>query len=116
VALGINDSGEIVGLSLDANFDPHPYLWKNGMMTGLSSLIPANSPLSLLIACSINSSGEIVGLAVTTTGEVHGYLATPTNMEVDSEVSSRAAQRVKGETALSGHDRQMLVLRLGGGL
>ncbi len=77
VALGINDSGEIVGLSLDANFDPHPYLWQNGVMTNLNSLIPVNSPLFLLLACSINSSGEIVGLAVTSTGAVHGYLATP---------------------------------------
>jgi len=77
VAAGINDTGEIVGTSLDANFDPHPYIWQNGVMTGLNSLIPANSPLSLLLACSINSSGEIVGLAVTSAGEVHGYLATP---------------------------------------
>jgi probable HAF family extracellular repeat protein len=91
VALGINDSGEIVGLSLDANFDPHPYLWQDGVMTGLNSLIPADSPLFLLIACSINSSGEIVGLAVTSTGEVHGYLATPSNNGADGEISSPAA-------------------------
>jgi probable HAF family extracellular repeat protein len=92
VALGINDSGEIVGLSLDANFNPHPYLWRNGVMTDLNSLIPANSPLSLLIACSINSSGEIVGVAVTSTGEAHGYLATPSNIAAGGEVSSPAAQ------------------------
>jgi probable HAF family extracellular repeat protein len=77
VALGINDTGEIVGLSLDAEFDPHPYLWQNGVMTNLNSLVPADSPLYLLLACSINSSGEIVGLGVTSTGAVHGYLATP---------------------------------------
>jgi len=84
VALGINDGGEIVGLSLDANFDPHPYLWQSGAMTNLNTLIPADSPLSLLTACSINSSGEIVGLAVTSTGEVHGYLATPSNVAAGS--------------------------------
>jgi probable HAF family extracellular repeat protein len=110
-ALGINDSGEIVGLSLDANFDPHPYLWQNGVMTGLNSLIPADSPLSLLIACSINSSGEIVGLAVTSTGEVHGCLATPSNMAAGSEVLSPAAQGATGPTALPDHDRQMPVPR-----
>lgn len=88
VALGINDSGEIVGLSLDSNFNAHPYLWQNGAMTSLNSLIPADSPLSLLIACSINSSGEIVGLAVTSTGKVHGYLATPNNAEAAGELSS----------------------------
>lgn len=77
VALGINDGGAIVGLSLDANFNPHPYVWRNGVMTNLNSLVPATSPLYLLLACSINSSGEIVGLAVTGSGAVHGYLATP---------------------------------------
>ena len=114
VALGINDGGSIVGLSLDVNFDPHPYLWQNGVMTNLNTLIPADSPLSLLIACSINSNGEIVGLALTSTGEVHGYLAAPSNIAAGSEVSSPAAQRVTGAAALSGHDRQMLVQRLGG--
>jgi len=114
VALGINDSGEIVGLSLDANFDPHPFFWHNGVMTGLNSLIPANSPLSLLVACSINSSGEIVGLAVTSTGEVHGYLATPSNIAGGSDVPPAAAQDAAGLAALPGHDRRLLVPRLGG--
>jgi probable HAF family extracellular repeat protein len=76
-ALSINDTGDVVGVSLDANFDLHPYIWQNGVMTNLNSLIPTNSPLSLLLACSINSSGEIAGLAVTSSGELHAYLATP---------------------------------------
>ena len=92
VAVGINDSGEIVGPSLDANFNPHPYLWRNGVMTALTSLIPANSPLSLLVACSINSSGEIVGLAVTSTGVYHGYLATPSSNGAAGGISSPATQ------------------------
>ena len=113
VALGINDSGEIVGLSLDANFDPHPYLWQDGVMTGLNSLIPANSPLSLLLACSINSSGEIVGLAVTSTGEVHGYLATPSNVAAASEISAPAAQGVTSPIALPDNARRPLLRGLG---
>jgi probable HAF family extracellular repeat protein len=99
VALGINDGGEIVGLSLDANFDPHPYLWQNGVMTNLNSLIPASSPLYLLLACSINSSGEIVGLAVTSAGEVHGYLATPSNSAVANESFLSDAQNATGPAA-----------------
>jgi probable HAF family extracellular repeat protein len=95
VALGINDNREIVGLSLDANFDPHPYLWRNGVMTNLNSLIPANSPLLLLIACSINSSGEIVGLGVTNAGEVHGFLATPRNSATGVESSGPDHQSVR---------------------
>jgi probable HAF family extracellular repeat protein len=77
LALGINDRGEVVGASLDANFNPRAVLWDNNAMTDLNTLISANSGLYLLLAASINSSGEIVGLAVTNTGELHGFLATP---------------------------------------
>jgi pyrimidine deaminase RibD-like protein len=47
-------------------------------MTDLNSLIPADSPLSLILACSIISQGQIVGLAVEKdTGVAHAFLATP---------------------------------------
>ncbi len=77
LALGINDAGDVVGVSLDAMFNPRAYLWKNGAMTDLNTLIPAGSPLSLLTACSINSSEEIVGFAIDSSGNIHGYIATP---------------------------------------
>lgn len=80
VGVAINDEGQVVGASLDANFNPRGFLWQNGTMTDLNTLIPANSPLLLMLACSINSSGQIVGVAVTSTGEAHGYLATPSNL------------------------------------
>jgi probable HAF family extracellular repeat protein len=80
VGIAINDNGDIVGVSLDANFNPRAYLWQNGTMMDLNTLIPANSPLFLLLGCSINSNGQIVGLAVTSTGEVHGYIASPSNL------------------------------------
>jgi probable HAF family extracellular repeat protein len=78
LALGINDGGEVVGASLDANFNPRAVLWENdGQMADLNTLIPANSGLYLLLAESVNSSGQIIGLAVTSAGVVHGFLATP---------------------------------------
>jgi probable HAF family extracellular repeat protein len=78
VALGINDRGDVTGLSLDMDFNPTAFLWHNGVLTDLNTLIPAKSPLFLMQACSINSRGEIVGLAVqTSTGDLHAYLATP---------------------------------------
>jgi probable HAF family extracellular repeat protein len=80
VGLSINDKSQVTGVSLDTSFNPRAYVWQNGVMTDLNTLIPADSPLFLLVACSINSDGEIVGLAVdTSTGEAHGYLATPIN-------------------------------------
>jgi len=78
-AIGINDAGDVVGVSLDAMFNPRAYLWKNGAMTDLNTLIPAGSPLSLLTACSINSREEIVGFAVDSKGNIHGYMATPSD-------------------------------------
>jgi probable HAF family extracellular repeat protein len=79
-AIGIDDPGDVVGVSLDANFNPRAFLWENGTMTDLNTLIPANSPLFLMFACAINSSGQIVGFGVTSTGVAHGYLLTPSSL------------------------------------
>jgi probable HAF family extracellular repeat protein len=76
--LGINDSDDIVGVSLDANFNLRAYLRTHGHMYELNKLIPENSALALMVACSINDRGEIIGLAVNkTTGEFHGFLVKP---------------------------------------
>jgi len=77
VSISINDGGSVVGLSLDADFNPRAFLWQNGVMTDLNTLV-SNSPLYLLSGCSINSRGEITGLGMTSTGDIHTYLATPT--------------------------------------
>lgn len=68
----------MAGISLDANFNPRAFVWQNGVMTDLNTVIPTDSTLYLLVACSINAKGQIVGFAVDTiTNEIHGYLATP---------------------------------------
>jgi probable HAF family extracellular repeat protein len=97
VAIGINDRGDVTGLSLDMDFNPTAFLWHNGVLTDLNTLIPAKSPLFLMQACSINSRGEIVGLAVqTSTGDLHAYLATPSTG--GSESAAPAEQGVGGES------------------
>jgi probable HAF family extracellular repeat protein len=78
-ALSINDSGEVVGGSIDgsvATGNPRAFLWHNGVMHDLNDLSP-DSPLFLLVAFGINDVGQIAGFGVTETGEVHGFLATP---------------------------------------
>jgi len=80
VAIAINDAGDVVGVSLDANFNLRGFLWQNGTITDLNTMVPANSPLSLITACGINSSGQIIGVAVTSAGEVHGYLLSPSSL------------------------------------
>jgi len=77
VGLAIDDAGVVTGGSLDDQFNPRAFIWQNGVMSDLNTLIPAGSPLQLWFACSINSSGAIIGVAATSTGEVHGYMLTP---------------------------------------
>jgi len=85
VASSINDQGDVVGLSLDANFNGRAFLWQKGVMTDLNTLIPKKSLLHLISACSINARGEIAGLAMTSKGEFHSYRATPIHSEVASD-------------------------------
>jgi probable HAF family extracellular repeat protein len=80
--LGLNNKGEVVGPSVSApgpsagNF--RAFLWREGAMRDLNSLIPPASPLYLLIAYAINDSGQIAGLGLeTSTGDLHAFLATP---------------------------------------
>jgi probable HAF family extracellular repeat protein len=76
--VGINDRGEVVGPSIDATGNPRAFLWHDGVMTDLNTLIPARSPLFLLFAVAINSRGEVAGFGVQkSTGEVHAFLASP---------------------------------------
>ena len=77
-AIGMNDSGQVVGVSLDADFNARAFLWKNQELIDLNTLVPANSPLYLVTACSINASGGIIGIAIDNSGNFHSYLAVPT--------------------------------------
>lgn len=84
-----------------ASFNPRAFLRQNGVMTDLNTLIPANSPLHLLLACSINSSGQIVGLAVTSGGELHGYLATPSGLTSTGSGTASATNAVVAPLSLT---------------
>jgi probable HAF family extracellular repeat protein len=83
LALGINDKGVIVGASLDAAFNPRPFIWQHNKLTDLNTLVIDSSGLYLLLAESINNRGEIVGFAATNEGEVHGFQAVPTYTDSD---------------------------------
>jgi probable HAF family extracellular repeat protein len=112
-AIGINDAGEVVGVSLDASFNPRAFLRHGGVMTDLNTLVPAASPLFLLTACSINSHGEIIGIAVEkSSGDVHGYLATPGNRKDGSESAEPDVQGAASPTGLSEDARKLLQQRL----
>lgn len=61
------------------NGNGRAFLWQNGVMTDLNTLIPLDSPLLLWEATgTINSRGQIAGVALQkSTGQFHAFLANP---------------------------------------
>ena len=84
VGLGINDKGQIVGVSASADFSIiRAFIRENGTLVDLNSLVSGATTLDLMTACSINAKGEIIGIAYDPgTGEIHAYKATPTSDSV----------------------------------
>lgn len=61
-AYGINDAGSVVGYSdMASGENPHGFVWANGAMLDLNSLIGAGSGWELTQAYGINNAGQIVG-------------------------------------------------------
>jgi probable HAF family extracellular repeat protein len=71
-ALCINESGQIVGMSGLRGF-----LYRNGKMVDLSSLLVANAGWKSLAPRCLNDSGQIAGIGVFTDGKPHAFLMIP---------------------------------------
>jgi probable HAF family extracellular repeat protein len=59
--LAINNLGQVVGETETADYLPRAFLWANGSMSDLNTLIPTNSGWELTSARFINDAGRIVG-------------------------------------------------------
>ncbi len=109
-ALGINDRGQVVGLSCDANFaNCHGFLWQNGKMTDLNDLTQGYSG-TILAAQDINDLGQITGQAQDASGNLVAFLATPIPDYGDHP--SRASVKPKNAVLSSGN-RTAFAQRLG---
>ena len=91
-ATGINNRGQVVGNNFDSSFNwSHGFIWQNGVMTDLNTLIPADSNLFVISASNINERGQISGMATVLTGphegDIHAYLATPTDQDLGPSVA-----------------------------
>lgn len=109
-ALGISDTGEVVGVSLDKDFNPRAFLWRGGRMIDLNELTP-DSPLYLLVAHSINSRGEIVGFGIDSAGEVHAFWAIPchgNDVDESSSMSNPGSYVTKSPKAVPDSVRQLI--------
>jgi probable HAF family extracellular repeat protein len=77
-AHGINERRQIVGISCDAAGSCRAFLWQNGVMTDLNTLVGPGYTDVLTTAQDINDLGEITGRAFDPdTGERPAFLATP---------------------------------------
>jgi probable HAF family extracellular repeat protein len=79
-ATDINDAGVVVGIMRASGAGASPYrgwIYANGVVTDLNSLIPAGSGLQVAYANAINNNGEIAGVAFDAQGRAHGVLLTP---------------------------------------
>jgi probable HAF family extracellular repeat protein len=78
-ATDVNDAGAVVGIMRTGGTSSpyHAWIYVDGVVTNLNSLIPAGSGLHLAYANAINNNGEIVGLAYDAQGQPHGFLLTP---------------------------------------
>jgi probable HAF family extracellular repeat protein len=106
-ALGINNEGDVIGASFDADGNPRAYVRKAGAsstMMDLNELVPAASPLYLLVSYSINDLGEIAGFGVDGNGDLHGFLVTP----CDTDGDDNAVREERPRAILSEHAREML--------
>jgi len=76
-ANNINDKNQAVGISFPPVANERAFIWQNGVMTDLNTLIPAGSPLYLLEAFGINNRGQIAGWGQLANGDYRAFLLDP---------------------------------------
>jgi probable HAF family extracellular repeat protein len=75
----INTSQQVVGVSVPTcDFNTtRAFLWENGSIADLNTLIPAGSSLYLTAPDAINDRGEIAGVGLDANGNQHAFLLIP---------------------------------------
>lgn len=77
-ANSINDRMQIVGsFTLCSGGPVSAFLWEDGTLFDLNSLIPGGSALHLQLTQTINNHGEIAGTGVDADGNQHAFLLIP---------------------------------------
>ena len=78
-ALDITDNGWIVGQSQRVDGEWRPFLWRDGVMVDLNTLLPAGLEVELLTVSAINNAGSMVGSARFGT-VTNAYLLSPSTL------------------------------------
>jgi probable HAF family extracellular repeat protein len=106
IASGINNKGQVVGSNFDSHFDwSDGFIYENGVMTNLNTLIPHSSNLYVTMANKINERGQISGMATVRsgpeTGNVHAVLLTPVNESIGRSVADEEPTHPKSNVPLN---------------
>jgi probable HAF family extracellular repeat protein len=117
-ATGINDFGQIAGTSFDANFNPRVFLWQDGVMYDLNTLVQPDSPLYLLASGDINDRGVITGLACVVAGGacssvLHTFVAIVAPAAAAAAASSGAQPALRPAVSAEVRARVLQQQRLG---
>jgi probable HAF family extracellular repeat protein len=79
-AVAINNKGQVAGFGNTTGNGGlnHGFIWKNGKMADVNSLIAADSGWFLQQITGINNFGQMVGVGINSaTGKNHGFLLNP---------------------------------------
>lgn len=95
-AWAISENGQILGQSCDVNGNCRGFLWHNGVMTDVNTLIPAESELIIIDSNDINSAGDITGQAFDpVTGEMPAIELIPCTQAHHAACNSMARETVR---------------------
>ncbi len=75
IAYDINDNGQVVGV-LQTGQNSHAFVWANGQMQDLNSLIPTGTGWELSEARAISDKGQITGFGAYN-GQTRAFLLSP---------------------------------------
>jgi probable HAF family extracellular repeat protein len=115
-ALGINDKGQIVGLSCTAGFAScRAFFYDRGVMMDLNELVPDDYADHLYTANDINNDGQITGYAIKAGSEdsVAVWVIPVDRRGHGSNASNVVARNTKQVPALPEDARQRVLLRAG---
>ena len=87
-ALGINESGEVVGFLTAADSTYHAFLYLEGEMLDLNDLIDPGTGWTLNYAWDINDNGWITGEGLDANGNTHGYVLIPSRLPDTGQTTS----------------------------
>jgi len=103
-AWGVNSKGQIVGISaygtgaVTQGNGGRAFLYTNGTMYDLLSLVPGTNWKLLHAAWAINDAGQIVGVGIDpTTNTDHGFLLTPIITPTTTAVATSGTPSVFGQ-------------------